>query len=118
MARKNKPKPKKIVARFNRYFGEDNLDNWQRLCSDIFDDSELETRDISSKTKCRKLLKSVFINIYDLLDAVESSPKKKPERFKTHAALVNYTVKTRRIFPRDKVKNELGPVRALLREIL
>ncbi|KAK0748144.1 hypothetical protein B0T21DRAFT_406684 [Apiosordaria backusii] len=119
MARKNRNKNKNnIVARFDRYFGEGNLEDWQRLCSDIFEDWELATRDITSKTKCRKLLKTVFVNIRDLLDAVESSPKRKPQRFGSHAALKDYTKQTRRFYPKEKVKDELGPARALLRRIL
>lgn len=37
MAKKNKNGggPPRIVGDFSRYFGEDTLENWQRLCRDI-----------------------------------------------------------------------------------
>ncbi|KAK4181582.1 hypothetical protein QBC36DRAFT_317368 [Triangularia setosa] len=136
MARKNKNKKKNspqisqqeeqlpaIVASFNEYLGAGDLGDWQRLCSDIFYDHELQALDLSSKTKCRKALKAVFINIQDFVDAVEENtagayPKVYPQRFPSHTNLVKYTLKTRRIYPKEWVKNGLGPVKTLLREIL
>ena len=32
---KKKNKGEKVAADFARYFGENNLENWQRLCRDI-----------------------------------------------------------------------------------
>ncbi|KAG0650621.1 hypothetical protein D0Z07_2210 [Hyphodiscus hymeniophilus] len=52
-----------IVAEFERYFGnETNLANWQRLCHDVGIAEQLR-----SINQCRKALKGVWVNIYDLL---------------------------------------------------
>ncbi|TVY39611.1 hypothetical protein LOCC1_G005830, partial [Lachnellula occidentalis] len=107
-------KPKKprrdIVEEFDRYFGsEDNLDNWQRLCHDVGVED-----DLTSITKCKKELKDVWINIYDLLDAVKKG--KQPRRFPSQRALAHYTIKFRKIYPKKQAKEE-GAVRALLAHI-
>ncbi|KAK4156951.1 hypothetical protein C8A00DRAFT_12159 [Chaetomidium leptoderma] len=108
MARKKKSRS--IVQRFDDYFGTGTLEDWQRLCGDIGLDANL-----SSITQCRKVLKTVHINIHDLLDAVDQG--RLPHRFGNARELANYTVNTRRIFPKKKVK-EMGPVKALMRHIL
>ena len=60
-------------------------------------------------------LKGVWVNIYDLIDGVNSG-QTPPTRFHNQAQLSVYTVRTRRIFPKNKAK-EGGPVRALLAHI-
>jgi hypothetical protein len=60
-------------------------------------------------------LKTVHINIRDLLDAVKQG--RQPQRFANVHQLVQYTVSTRNFYPINKVK-EMGPVKALLRRML
>ncbi|KAK3995495.1 hypothetical protein QBC44DRAFT_320569 [Cladorrhinum sp. PSN332] len=114
MGRKNKHKKAQqvMVQAFNEYFGEGNLEDWQRLCEDLG-----LVGDFGSKTKCRKAIKTIHVNIWDLVDAVEKVPKEVPQRFPNRVALVDYTRETRRTYPLRKVKDEMGPVRALLRHI-
>lgn len=57
-------------------------------------------------------LKSINVNIWDFLDAVEVGTI--PQMFLTKKELVKYTWKTGRIFPRDEAK-DMGPVAALLK---
>jgi hypothetical protein len=57
-------------------------------------------------------LKSVWVNIFDLLDAVANN-KCPPRRFPNQSALSHYTLSTNKIFPKKKAK-ESGPVKALL----
>ncbi|RDW78022.1 hypothetical protein BP5796_05874 [Coleophoma crateriformis] len=99
-----------IVAEFAAYFGkEEKLENWQRLCLDLGICDE-----ISSITKCRKGLRRVWVNIYDFLDAkAKGDPV---PRFGSQRALAEYTIKTRRIYPKKAAK-EGGPVRELLAHI-
>lgn len=60
-------------------------------------------------------LKKVWVNIYDLIDAVEAN-QTPPTRFPSQAALARYTIQTDRIYPRKKAK-EGGPVRLLLANV-
>ncbi|KAE8449381.1 hypothetical protein EG329_008282 [Mollisiaceae sp. DMI_Dod_QoI] len=102
---------KTIVREFERYFGDTSkLDNWQRLCGDVGLDD-----DLPSISKCRVALKKVWVNIYDLVDAVRNDTCP-PKRFRSQQALANYTVREEKIFPRQKAKDG-GPVRALLAHI-
>ncbi|KAK4170241.1 hypothetical protein QBC43DRAFT_2438 [Cladorrhinum sp. PSN259] len=115
MGRKNKNKRAKqsaIVDQFNNYYGSGSLEDWQRLCFDI----GLEG-DFSSKTKCRNAIRTVHVNIWDLLDAVDKEPKQYPRRFPNAKKLADYTVDTGRIYPKKHAKDALGPARALLRHI-
>ncbi|KAK1834796.1 hypothetical protein QBC39DRAFT_251641 [Podospora conica] len=104
---KNKNKKTSIVTRFDTYFGSGDLSDWQRLCKDI----GLEG-DFTSKTQCRKALKTVHINIFDLLDAVNAGTQVR--RFKNQWELAKYCIETKRIYPKKKAK-ESGPVKDLLR---
>ncbi|KAK4659164.1 hypothetical protein QC762_107795 [Podospora pseudocomata] len=120
---KDQSQPPAIVARFDEHFGAGDLQDWQRLCSDIFRENELKSFDLCSKTKCRKLLKTVFINIQDLVDCIEKNltgehPKVYPQRFASLNQLVKYTMKEGKVYPKKWVKNGLGPVKALMRDIL
>ncbi|KAK4240918.1 hypothetical protein C8A03DRAFT_12760 [Achaetomium macrosporum] len=105
-----KKKTRSIVQEFNDYFGTGTLDDWQRLCRDV----GLEG-DLSSITKCRKALRTVHVNIHDLVDAVKQGQR--PRRFRNAQELAEYTLRTRKIYPKRFVK-EMGPVKALLRNIL
>ncbi|PBP27716.1 hypothetical protein BUE80_DR001235 [Diplocarpon rosae] len=128
----SRPARRNIVNQFNRYFGEESkLANWVRLCRDVGIQEDLE-----SITQCRlvinahspslsqssrkvpdvqQALKKVWVNIYDLIDAVNNK-KTPPRLFKSQAALSRYTIKNNKIFPKKKAK-EGGPVRALLAHI-
>lgn len=126
MAKKNKnksknskpqalePKRPKIVDDFEKYFGKGDLEDWQRLCGDIGLKDGLE-----SITKCRKALKSVYVNIYDLLDAVKKGEH--PQQFPDLEALIYYSFGgeegCKKIYPKRHVKDHLGPVKALLRPL-
>ncbi|KAH7400385.1 hypothetical protein BKA64DRAFT_708069 [Cadophora sp. MPI-SDFR-AT-0126] len=99
-----------VVTEFARYFGsEDKLENWQRLCRDV------GIEDVpQSLKKCKVALRKVWVNIYDLIEAVRKNEI--PRRFPSQHALSAYTLRTQRIFPKKKAK-EGGPVRQLLAHI-
>ncbi|KAK3950470.1 hypothetical protein QBC32DRAFT_13963 [Pseudoneurospora amorphoporcata] len=105
---KKKNKSSTIAADFARYFGENKLENWQRLCRDIGIHQELP-----SITRCRKVLKSVHVNIFDLLDAVRQGTT--PQRFQNSYLLAQYSVASNKIFPKRFAKDDGGPVKVLLR---
>ncbi|KAG7293000.1 hypothetical protein NEMBOFW57_003045 [Staphylotrichum longicolle] len=116
MARKKKTRA--IVQEFDAYFGAGSLDDWQRLCRDVGLDG-----DYSSIAQCRKAsipptsygLRTVHVNIHDLLDAVKQG--RRPQRFRNAAELAAYTVNNGKIYPKKHAK-EMGPVKALMRRIL
>ncbi len=54
------------------------------------------------------------MNIHDLIDAVNEGEI--PHRFGSRGELAKYTVKTRKLYPKEQAK-KMGPVRALLRII-
>jgi hypothetical protein len=60
-------------------------------------------------------LRTVYVNIHDLLDAVKQG--RTPQRFRNAKELAAYTVKNERIYPKRFAK-EMGPVKALLRVLL
>ncbi|EGZ76993.1 hypothetical protein NEUTE2DRAFT_99337 [Neurospora tetrasperma FGSC 2509] len=101
------PQRQDVIVRWKNYFGAGDLEDWQRLCQDLGLGGEF-----GSKTKCRTALKSINVNIWDFLDAVEVGNI--PQMFLTKKELVKYTTKTGRIFPRDEAK-DMGPVAALLK---
>ncbi|KAK3300429.1 uncharacterized protein B0H64DRAFT_15286 [Chaetomium fimeti] len=98
-----------IVKEFKTYFGDGLLDDWQRLCRDVGLNGEY-----SSITQCRKALRTVHVNIFDLLDAVKEG--RTPPHFGTAGELAEYTLETGRVYPKKAAK-KMGPVRALLRMI-
>ncbi|EAA35903.2 hypothetical protein GE21DRAFT_1745 [Neurospora crassa] len=111
MSKKKRPAPlqrQDVIVRWKNYFGAGDLEDWQRLCEDL----GLGGGEFGSKTKCRTALKSINVNIWDFLDAVEVGNI--PQMFLTKKELVKYTLKTGRIFPRDEAK-DMGPVAALLK---
>ncbi|KAH6650690.1 hypothetical protein F5144DRAFT_589113 [Chaetomium tenue] len=79
-----KKRSRNIAAEFNTYFGAGTVQDWQRLCRDVG-----LTGNYTSITQCRK-------------------------RFGNARQLAEYTMRTRKIFPKKRAK-EMGPVRALLR---
>jgi hypothetical protein len=66
-------------------------------------------------TNKKQSLRKVWVNIYDLLDAVKRN-ECPPHRFESRIALANYTIQTNRVYPKKKAKKE-GPVRELLAHI-
>ncbi|KAK3383231.1 hypothetical protein B0T24DRAFT_661779 [Lasiosphaeria ovina] len=105
-----KQRRNEVVKRFDDYFGAGKLEDWQRLCIKIGLDAD--GCDLASITKCRKALKSVYINIYDLVEAIENGTV--VPRFASLGQLVQYTLETGSIYPKARAKKH-GPVRALLR---
>ncbi|KAK0731743.1 hypothetical protein B0H67DRAFT_85409 [Lasiosphaeris hirsuta] len=95
-----------IVKRFDDYFGAGTLEDWQRLCGDVG-----LSEDFGSKTKCRKALKRVHVNIHDLLSAIENGHA--VHRFRNVRELAEYSVREGKIYPKRWVKD--GPIKALLR---
>ncbi|KAJ9164866.1 hypothetical protein NKR19_g940 [Coniochaeta hoffmannii] len=93
-----------VVDAWDDYFGEGTLDDWARLCRDL----GLEG-DFSSKNKCKKAMKGVWINIWDFL---RTPNKENVRRFESEAALSSYTMKkSSRKYPRhmidkDRVRRE------------
>lgn len=64
---KNKNKGQKVAEDFARYFGENKLENWQRLCRDIGINKELP-----SITRCREVC-FVFYLFYLYPQSVSAS---------------------------------------------
>ncbi|KAI4601697.1 hypothetical protein KJ359_011828 [Pestalotiopsis sp. 9143b] len=106
---KNPPKKSKIVTRWEDYFKEGNLEDWNRLMKDLgFVD------EFPSITKCRKALKNVWVNIPDFLNGLASG---KPTRhFPSQHELAAYTLKTGKVFPNKKIPKG-SPLRRLLANI-
>ncbi|KAI8719085.1 hypothetical protein NCS52_00688900 [Fusarium sp. LHS14.1] len=104
----SKPKRKaKLAAQWSTYIQKGTLEDFQRLCADLG-----ISGDLGSKTKCRKEIKSVNVNITQFLQS-----KNKPEDvkfFKNRYALVQYTRRTDSFFPRRRIPKG-DPVRDLLR---
>ncbi|KAF7872624.1 hypothetical protein EAF04_003542 [Stromatinia cepivora] len=105
-----KTKKNTVVGLWEDYFGnETQLANWQRLCVDVGME-EIPT----SITQCRKALGKVWVNIFDFLDAkAEGKPVK---RYSSEHKLATYTLKSRKIFPKNRAKQG-GPARVLLAHI-
>ncbi|KAK0746114.1 hypothetical protein B0T18DRAFT_488747 [Schizothecium vesticola] len=99
--KKNK-RSSSIVRRFDTYFGSGDLSDWQRLCWDVGLEEEYPT-----KTQCKKALRTVHVNIYDLLDAVKAGNQ--VYRFKNQWQLAQYCKETKKIYPKKKAK-ESGPI--------
>ncbi|KAL1883198.1 hypothetical protein Daus18300_000256 [Diaporthe australafricana] len=111
--KKEKKANKDLVAKWNDYFGQNdnNLAKWQQLCCDLGKPGET----LTSKTKCRKALKGVWVNIHDFLHA-----ENKPEDvrfFESERALSAYTLSTHKVFPRNEITPG-SPLRDLLAHIL
>ncbi|KAI2629810.1 hypothetical protein GGR54DRAFT_280134 [Hypoxylon sp. NC1633] len=97
----NKPRqdgrdPPKVVAAWVGYFGSGDLQDWQRLMTDLGFDEEFK-----SKTQCRKALRGVWVNIVDFLE--DSKAGRPTERFKSERQLSKYTKETKKIYPRKNV---------------
>lgn len=89
-----------IVQTVNDRFSK--LEHFQALCQTVFPDKDQPP----TLTKCKHLLKLVYINIWDLID-------EKIQCFKDFEAFRRYTRK--RTFPRDHAKKLL--INVFLREV-
>jgi hypothetical protein len=121
-------RPKSVVVEWERYIGKGELEDWQRLMTDLGFAEEFP-----SKTQCRKAskqthalsipcqyshangvaqaLETVWVNIHDFLHAVE---KGEPvHRFQNQSDLAKYTRKKCRYYPKKAIGKE-SPLRQLL----
>ncbi|KAI1208880.1 uncharacterized protein F4807DRAFT_136703 [Annulohypoxylon truncatum] len=116
--RKGKPRPKqkpqdpppKVVLDWNEYFGPGDLLAWQRLMADLGIPGTF-----SSKTQCRKVLRSVWVNIIDFLEDVQQG--RQTRRFESENALRRYTLENDMIYPRKSIPKG-SPLASLLARIV
>ncbi|KAK3655679.1 hypothetical protein LTR56_003328 [Elasticomyces elasticus] len=89
-----------IIRYFDKTYGrdEDKLEIWQLLCVHVGIEPEL------SIMRCKMMLKRVFINIYDFVDAQEGGAPF--VRFPTTVALSDYTWDWDKLFPLKRAKNQ------------
>ncbi|RYP90562.1 hypothetical protein DL770_003324 [Monosporascus sp. CRB-9-2] len=102
--------PPKIVRDWEQYFGAGDLQDWQRLMEDLGFEEQFD-----SKTKCRKALKKVWVNIHDFLAAVKVGET--PYRFPSEFELAEYTKETKQFYPKSLIEKG-SPLRSLLARIL
>ncbi|KAI1792898.1 hypothetical protein LXA43DRAFT_296360 [Ganoderma leucocontextum] len=99
-----------IITQFNATYGADvnNLASWQLLCI------VLRINPVPADLKtCRKRVLAIYVNIFDLLAFPIFGP---PQMFPTEAALSEYSLKNRKVFPRECVEPD-SLLSALLRRI-
>ncbi|KAH6646307.1 hypothetical protein BKA67DRAFT_98831 [Truncatella angustata] len=106
---KKPPKKAKVVIAWDDYFGNGDLEDWQRLMRDLGFQQEFP-----SKQRCRRTLRKVWVNIPDFLRAVAS--KQPVYRFSTQHELSEYTLKNKKLFPKDQIPDG-SPLRKLLAHI-
>ncbi|PWW75955.1 hypothetical protein C7212DRAFT_29675, partial [Tuber magnatum] len=102
-----------LVDEFNHIFGMDgrNLGNWQRLCRVV---GVPEERIPGTITQCRKMLSIIHVNLIDLVET-RYPGRGTPRRFQTLTDLRNYTLSTKKFFPREASGG--GILGRLLREL-
>ncbi|KAK5630030.1 hypothetical protein RRF57_005745 [Xylaria bambusicola] len=99
-----------VVATWNEYMGQGELQDFQRLMADLgFEEY------FPSKTKCRQALKTVWVNIPDFLHAVNTGQP--VYHFPNEHELSRYTVKSRKFYPKNYIPKG-SPLRQLLAHIL
>ncbi|KAH7088223.1 hypothetical protein FB567DRAFT_559904 [Paraphoma chrysanthemicola] len=87
----------------------DKLSHWQQLCEDV------GIEDVpSSITKCKKTLRPVLVNLYNLIDHCRN-PDIAVLRFKSYMAFCRYT-RGGRTFPKACAKQD-GFIRVLLKKM-
>ncbi|KAF7514064.1 hypothetical protein GJ744_004389 [Endocarpon pusillum] len=93
-----KQRARLVNQEFNAYFGSNlnNLAAWQALCKAVS-----ITPIPSSVTQCKKLLKKVYVNIYDLIDAARLGEVART--FPSNQKLAAYT-RQNKIFPKREAK--------------
>ncbi|KAI1434577.1 hypothetical protein GGR50DRAFT_694941 [Xylaria sp. CBS 124048] len=99
-----------VVVAWEQYMRKGELEDWQRLMRDLGLQSEF-----SSKAKCRKTLKTVWVNIPDFLDAIKEGVP--VFHFRCQHDLAHYTKKYRRYFPKSDIPKG-SPLRQLLADIM
>ncbi|KAF8599061.1 hypothetical protein BDV93DRAFT_560715 [Ceratobasidium sp. AG-I] len=101
-----------LVLQFNATYGTDqnNLASWQNLCR------ALKIEEIPSElSKCRKVVKKLFINLIDLIDMPNTG---RPVRhFKTEVQLSKYCKRTEKIILKEDA-HAGGLLKYLLRQII
>ncbi|RSL51216.1 hypothetical protein CEP54_011542 [Fusarium duplospermum] len=98
-----------LVTHWEAYIRKGTLKDFQRLCADLNLSGDLDT-----KTKCRKAINSVNVNIWQFLRS-----KNKPgdvRFFKNRHRLIRYTKETGSFYPKDRLRKG-DPVRDLLRDM-
>lgn len=118
-----------LVSQFDAHFGTDatKLENWQALCVEVKIQSPIESISQCRKVmttssifprynnaKSEKALAKVHVNLVDLVDSRRTG--KKVKHFPGPKALREYTIDTRKIFPKSAAKKD-GFLKALLRGI-
>ncbi|CAE6411270.1 unnamed protein product [Rhizoctonia solani] len=101
-----------LAKDFNDFYGtdENDLASWQKLCT------VLNLGNIPNELEsCRKLVKSKYVNIVDLVETPYSGEP--VEHFKSEAELSAYTKRTGKYFPRDNA-NAGNLLQYLLRRII
>lgn len=90
-----------FASEFDHLYRTDGskIAGWQRLCSDVG-----IAPCPSTITGCKKALKTVCVNIYDLVDARASGTEVK--LFPSKAALRRYSIDENKIFPRKAAKKD------------
>ncbi|RSL51215.1 hypothetical protein CEP54_011543 [Fusarium duplospermum] len=107
----SKPKHKvNLATEWSTYIQKGTLEDFQRLCADLG-----ISGDLRSKTKCRKEIKSVNVNIKQFLQS-----KNKPDDvkfFKNRHVLIQYTRRTNSFFPRREIPKG-DPLAVLLKTMV
>ncbi|KAI1158574.1 hypothetical protein F5B18DRAFT_656534 [Nemania serpens] len=112
MAKKKnkKARAEDVVVEWEKYMGQGELADWQRLMRDLGFDEEFP-----SKSQCRKTLKAgVWVNIPDFLHAVKAGEL--VYIFPSQRQLAVYTRDTRLFYPKRKIQKD-SPLRQLLAHI-
>ncbi|KAI1143580.1 hypothetical protein F5Y05DRAFT_157947 [Hypoxylon sp. FL0543] len=104
-----RPTPK-VVKDWDEYFGTGDLSDWQRLVSDLGISGHFP-----SKTKCRKVLKHVWVNIVDFLEDIEAG--REPHLFDSQNELSSYTRRTKKFYPKSMMPKG-SPLRSLCAQIV
>ncbi|KAI0022235.1 hypothetical protein F4780DRAFT_210176 [Xylariomycetidae sp. FL0641] len=103
------PPKRKIVKAWRDYFKKGELEDWQRLMGDLGFETEFP-----SKSKCRKALGGVWVNIHDFLDAIEN--QEPVHHFLSEVELAIYTRETGKVYPKSAIPQG-SPLRKLLAQI-
>jgi len=101
-----------LVQEFNARFGTDgnDLSNWQNLCRVLRIDPVPD-----SIQACRQCVWDTHVNLVDLVDSARTG--KPVKLFESLAELRKYTLRTKKIFPKENAYQG-GLLKELLREII
>ncbi|VDC02972.1 unnamed protein product [Peniophora sp. CBMAI 1063] len=103
-----------LVQQFNATYGTDvnSIVSWQALCGAIGVDPVPDTL-----KECQSNILSSHVNLVDLAEARADGTERRVELFPSEVALSVYTLRTKKIFPKDTAYHT-GLLRFLLRHIL